>query len=71
MSDLNELETHWLRLTQAAQDAARKASTPRKSSGVSTHGVPVPRSEPTEEEMYRMPMEELRKRANKQLAEWE
>lgn len=71
MGDLNELESHWLRLTQAASDAARKASTPRKSSGVSTHGVPVPRSEPTEEEMYRMPMEELRKRANKQLAEWE
>lgn len=41
-----------------------------KSSGLSTHQrVPPSPTTPSEEEMYRMPLEQLRELANKQLNE--
>jgi len=43
----------------------------KKSSGLSTHvrlSIPKP-TEPTEEDMYRLPMDKLRELANKQLSE--
>ncbi len=42
----------------------------RKASGVSTHSKTVvpAKTEPTEDELYSMPLDELRKRANKHLA---
>jgi DNA-binding helix-hairpin-helix protein with protein kinase domain len=57
---------------QRIADAAETTSSQRtrKASGISTHrAVAVPRAaEPTEDDMYSMSLDELRKRAEKQLA---
>lgn len=57
------------RIAQPKVEAAQ-ARTRGTTSGISSHGRPVARpAEPSEADLYKMPLEELREKANRQLSE--
>lgn len=56
------------RIAQAQRDAAQSRSSQRSSSVSTRGGTPVVKTEPTEDELYNMPLDKLKQLSNEQLA---